>query len=74
MMGQYLNVGHAESFHVHKTHCSLIILSLEAINFDIKSMLNIKNVFYVKMKMSTFITKSQGWIRQNVVNQKKIKN
>jgi hypothetical protein len=57
MMGQYLNVGQTGTFHIHKTYCSLIILSLEAIKFEIKRALNITNVFYVKINMSTFIRK-----------------
>ena len=50
-----------------KSHCSLIMLSLEPMYFDIKSVLNITNVFYVKRKKSQVDSK-------NVVNQKKIQN
>ena len=40
LMGQCLNSGQTGSFHIPKIHCSLIMLSLEAMNFEIKSVLN----------------------------------
>ena len=56
-MGQYLNIGQTGSFHIPKTHCSLIILSFETMHFEIKSVLNITKMFYVTIRMPTFIKK-----------------
>jgi hypothetical protein len=49
MTGQCLNIGQIGSFHIPKIHSSVIILLFEAIYVEIKSVLNTKNLFYVKI-------------------------
>jgi len=50
------------------------MLSLEAINFEIRSVLSITNVFYVKIKMPTFIRKkSQMDAKKMYLNRRKYK-
>jgi len=75
LMEEYLNAGQIGSIHFHKTHCSFIILSLEAVYFDIKSVLNITKIFYVKINMSTFCKeKVTGGYEKMQLNQMKIEN
>jgi len=73
-MGKYLNIRQTGCFHIPKTHCSIIMLSLEAMYFEIKSVLNIKIIVYIKINMSVFIRKKSQVDTKKVVNQKTIKN
>jgi hypothetical protein len=65
VIGHYLNIGQIVSYHIPKTHCSLIMLSFEAMYFEIKSVLNIK-IFYVKIRIFTFIRKKSPMVTKKM--------